>query len=107
RAMANFNIAEDFGAGADHHAVADFRMPVFILLAGAAERHVVEKRDVVFDHCGLADHKPSGMIEEDAAPDPRRRMNIALKYRRRPALQVEREIAAALLPQPMRQPIGP
>ena len=33
-------------------------------------------------------------------------MDVALEHRRRAALQIEREIAAALVPQPMRQPVG-
>ena len=35
-----------------------------------------------------------------------RRMNVGLECRRRTALQVEREILAALAPQPVRQPMG-
>ena len=104
--MADFDIAENFGAGADHHAVADLRMAVAALLAGAAERHVVQHRDVVLDDRGFADHEAGRVIEENAAADLRRRMDVALEHRRRAALQVEREIAAALAPQPMRQPMG-
>src|SRR5512143_3694683 len=34
-AMANLDIGEDLGAGTDHHATADFRMAVLVLLASA------------------------------------------------------------------------
>ena len=67
--MADLDIAENFRAGADHHAVADFRMAVPVFLAGAAERHVLQDRDVVLDHRGLADHEAGGVVEEDAAAD--------------------------------------
>ena len=105
RAMADLDIAEDLGAGADQHAAADLRMAVPVLLAGAAERHAVQDRDVVLDHRGLADHEAGGVVEEDAAADPRGRMDVALEHRRRAALQIEREILAALAPEPVRQPM--
>src|SRR5678815_4820752 len=44
RAMADLDIAEDLGAGADQHAVADLRMAVLVLLAGAAERDAMQDR---------------------------------------------------------------
>ena len=47
--MTDLDIAEDLGARADQHAVADLRMPVAALLAGAAERHVLQHRHVVLD----------------------------------------------------------
>ena len=55
-----------------NHAVADLRMAVASLLAGAAERHVLQDRHVVLDHRGLADHQAGGVIEEDAASDAAR-----------------------------------
>ena len=82
-AMADLDIAEDLGAGADQDAAADLGMAVAGLLAGAAERHAVQDRDVVLDHRGLADHEAGGVVEEDAAPDPRGRMDVALEHRRR------------------------
>ena len=104
-AMADLDIAEDFCAGADHDAVADFGVAVFPFLAGAAQGHVVQYRDIVADLRGLADHKPGGMIEENAAADLGRGMDVALEHRRRAALQIQREIAPALVPQPVHQPV--
>ena len=43
------------------------------------------------------------MIEEDALADPRGRMDVRAEDRRRPALQIKREILAAALPQAMRE----
>ena len=103
--MADLDIADDLGARADQHAVGDLRMAVAVFLAGAAERHVMQHRDVVADHRGLADHEAGGVIEEDAAADLRRRMDVALEHRRRAALQVIREVLAALAPEPVRKPM--
>ena len=94
---ADLDIAEDLGAGADQHAVADLRMAVAALLAGAAERHVLEDRDVVLDHRGLADDEAGGMVEEDAAAHRHGRIDVGLEDLRRAALQIEREVAAPLL----------
>ena len=106
RAMTHLDIAEDLGSGADEHAVADLGMTVAALLAGAAERHVLEHRHVVLDHRGRADNETCCVVEEDAATDPGRRMNIGLEHLRRPALEIEREILPVLAPQPMREPVG-
>ena len=106
RAVADLDIADDAGARADQHAVADLRMAVAVILAGAAERDAVQHRDVVADHRGLADHEAGGVIEEDAAADLGGRMDVALEHRRRAALQVIGEVLAALVPQPVRQPVG-
>ena len=73
RAMSDLDIAENFRARADHHAVADLRMAVPVFLAGAAERHAMQDRDVVFDDGGLADDESGGVIEENAAADFARR----------------------------------
>ncbi len=43
------------------------------------------------------------MIEENAAADFRRRIDVTLEDRRRAALQIEREVLAALQIQPMRK----
>ena len=72
-AMADLDVAEDFRARADQHAVADLGMAVAGLLAGAAERHALQDRDVVLDHRRLADHEAGRVVEEDALADARGR----------------------------------
>src|SRR6202167_6505803 len=64
RAIANLDIAEDLRPRSDQDAMADLRMPVTSLLAGAAEGHALEYRNVVLDHRGLADHEAGRMIEK-------------------------------------------
>ena len=55
-------------------------MPVLVFLAGAAERNAVQDRDVVFNDSGFADHKAGSVIEENAAADFRRRIDVGLEY---------------------------
>src|SRR4051794_3180498 len=104
RATTHLDIAEDFGSGADEHPVANFGMAVAALLAGAAERHVLEHRHVVLDQSRRADNETCCMIEEDAATDPGRWMNIGLEHFRRAALKVKREILPVPTPQPVCEP---
>ena len=106
RAMTDLDIAENFRARPDQHAVADLGMAVLVLLAGAAERDAVQDRDVVLDHGGLAADEAGGVIEEDAAADLGRRIDVGLEHRRRAALQIIGEILAALLIEPVRQAMG-
>ena len=72
----NFNIAEHLGTGADHHAFTDLRMTVTMLLTGPAERDVLQDRDIVLDHRGLADDDTRCVVKHDATSDTRRRVNI-------------------------------
>lgn len=81
-------------------------MAVLVLLAGAAERDAMQDRDVVVDDGGLAADETGGMIEEDAAADPGRRIDVGLEHRRGAALQIEGKILAALLVQPVRETMG-
>src|SRR3974390_549995 len=104
--MPNLDIAENLGAGADHHAAADLRVTVLVLLAGAAERHVMQDRHVILDHRGLAYHQAGGMVEEDGTANLGGRIDVALEDRRGAALQIKREVLTALAEQPMRQPVG-
>src|SRR5262249_22821902 len=86
-----------------HHAPADFWMAIFVLFAGPAERDIVQDRDVILNNRGLTDHQTRGVVEENTAADFRGRIDVALEYRRRAALEVERKIFAALSVQPVRE----
>src|SRR5579863_9333647 len=103
--MPHFDVSQDLGACPDHYAVPYLWMPVFPLFAGATERHTVQHRNIVADLRRLADDHSGGVIEENAATDLRRRMDVALERRRYAALQVKPKIAAALVPQPMHQAV--
>ena len=106
RVIAHDDIAEDFSPGADHHARSDLRMPVPALFPGPAQRHRVQDRDVVADHRRLSHHQSGGVIEEDARPDPGAGVNVGLEHFRGPALQIQREIALAVGPEPVTEPVG-
>src|SRR5437667_7614194 len=67
RAMANLDIAEDFGAGPDHHAAANFWMTVLVLLAGAAERDAMQDGEDVVNKDGLAGYESRSVYDGDAA----------------------------------------
>ena len=104
--MTDLDVAEHLGTCADQHAMANLRVAILILFAGAAERHAMQNRDVVLDDGGLAADEAGGVIEEDATADPGRRIDVGLEDRRGAALQIEREILAVLAMQPMRQTMG-
>src|ERR1700704_208873 len=104
--MADLNIAENFRACPDQHAVADFRMAVLVLLAGAAECDPMQDRDIVFDHSGLADDESGSVVEEDAAADFCSGIDVGLEYRRGAALQIIRKVLAAFLIEPVCQTVG-
>src|SRR4029078_651961 len=78
-------------------------MAVFVLLTRAAKRHVMQDRDIIFDDGGLADDQHGRMIEENAATDFRRRIDIAPEDRSCAALKVEREVLAAFSIEPVRE----
>src|SRR5262249_24066889 len=106
RAMANLDIAENLGARSDHHAVANLRMAILVLLAGAAERDAMQDRDVVLDDGSLAADEAGGMVEEDASPDAGGRVDVGLEYRGRTALQIKGKVLAALAVEPVREAMG-
>src|SRR4029077_2194288 len=81
-------------------------MAILVLLAGATKRDPVQDRDVILDEGGFAADKTGGVVEEDTAADPGRRIDVGLEHRRRTALQVIGKILAALLEQPVRQTVG-
>src|SRR5690606_32378552 len=104
-AMTDLDLAEDLGTRPDQDAAPDLRMPVAARLAGSAQRHIVQDRDIVLDDSRLAAREAGRMIEEDALADAGGRIDVGLEYRRRTALQIERKILADLLPQPVRQAV--
>ncbi len=103
RAGADRDIAEHLGARTDHHAVTDLRMAVAGFLAGPAKRHALQDRDIVADDGRRPNNQPGRMVEEEAAADGSGRRDICLENAGRAALQIKREILAALQPKPMRQ----
>src|ERR1700691_2891729 len=86
--------------------MADLGMPVAGLLAGAAEGHALQNRNVVLDHRRLADHEAGCVIEKYTLADARGGVDVDPEHSRREALQAQGEIAPARLQEPMRQSVG-
>src|SRR5215831_15355822 len=105
RAMTNLDGADDLGAGAEHDTTPDLRVAVAMILAGTAQCHVMQNGDVILDHCGLANHEPGGVIEENAASNRCRWMDVGLEHSGGAALQIVSEISAVLVPEPVREPV--
>ena len=80
-------------------------MTVAGLLAGTAQRDALQERAVVADRSRLADDDAGAVVEHDADADAGGRIDIHPKDARALALQVEREVAAALLQQLVRETI--
>ena len=76
-------------------------MAVAFLLAGAAQRHAVQHRDVVFHHRGLADDDAGGVVDHDAAAEPGGGMDVDAEQFGNAALEKQRHALALLGPQPV------
>src|SRR3569833_2854808 len=85
RSPSDCDATEDRRAGIDDDVIFDDRMAGIALdqravligreVAGAKRDGLVAP-DLVADHGGLADHDPSAVIDEEAGPDSRARMNV-------------------------------
>ncbi len=81
-------------------------MPVSPDLAGTAEGNLVQHREIVLNHGGLADDHRRRVIEHDALTDPRRGVDVDGELLGDPALQVERQLHALLRPVVMRDAVA-
>ena len=81
-------------------------MTIAARLAGAAQRDPMKHGHIVLDDAGGADDDARCVIHEDALADDGAGVNVRLENLRGEALERQGEIAAAILPEPMRQPIG-
>src|SRR6185312_17259076 len=87
----------------EQHAVADLGVAILVGLAGAAQRHALKDRHVIADDGGLAGDEAGGMVEHDTLADAAGGVDVDLEDLARAALQIEREVAAAGVPQCMRE----
>jgi len=67
--VADRDVAQHLGAGADLHIAADGRMALASGIADAAEGDAVEQLDMVAEHRGLADHDAHAVVDEQAFAD--------------------------------------
>ena len=75
-AMADPDIAEHLGPGADQDAVTDLRMPVAVFLSGPPQSDGMQHGDVVADHRRFADDDGMGVVDHDPFADSRGRMDV-------------------------------
>jgi hypothetical protein len=68
-----------------------FGMPVAADLARAAQRDLVQHREVVLDDRGLADDDRGGVVEHDAPPDASARVDVDGEHLGDAALQEQRQ----------------
>ena len=71
RVLANGDVSQNVGAIAHEDAVAQGRMTLAFLLAGASQGYVLVESDVVADNRSLADDHAHAMIDEQAPSDVR------------------------------------
>src|SRR3546814_11574999 len=81
-------------------------MAVAGFLAGAAERDILQHRDIVLDHRRLADYHASTMVDHDAAAEACGRMDVDVEDFRGPALQQEGHGLTVLVPPPVGETMG-
>jgi hypothetical protein len=67
-AVADRDRSEQLGAGADGDVVAERRVALAALEAGAAEGHALVERHAVADLGRLADHHAGAVVDEELAP---------------------------------------
>ena len=100
------DIAQDFGACTDQHAVAYFRVAIAFVLASAAQGDRLQNGDIVADHGGLTNDQPGGVVEHDALAHARRRVDIHPECGGHPILEEQCQRFPPLLPQPVRHALG-
>ncbi len=76
RVVAHAERAEHLRARADQHVVAERRVALAVVLAGAAERDALVQCAVVADLGRLADHDAHAVVDEQILPDFRAGMNL-------------------------------
>ena len=79
RIFTDFDIAEDFSAGADHCTLADLRMTIGSILARTAQGDALQEGHVILNHRRLTDDQPGRMIQENPTAETGCRMDIGLK----------------------------
>ncbi len=106
RAMADADVAQDLGPCPDQDAVLDLRVAVAVFLAGAAQCHGMQHRDVVADDGGFPDDDGMGMVDHDPLADPGIGMDVDAEGLADPHLDEVGHVAPAGAPQPVPDAIG-
>ncbi len=91
---------------ADHDALCDLGMSVPGLIAGAAQGHVLNDRDVIVDHHRLTDHDAGPVVEQNAVSKAGGGVNIGTQNQGHPVGQPAGEVRAPVLQEAMRYAMG-
>ena len=75
-AFTDADIAQNLGASANEHAIADLGMAVAVFLARTAQRYRLQNRHVIAHASCFAHYKARGVVEHDALAQVGRRVNI-------------------------------
>jgi len=87
--LTNTNIAQEGCAGAEQHVLTDFGMAIAFFVSSAAQGDPMEKRDVVIDHRGFADHDTRRVIKHKSTAQGHRGVDVNAKQTVHLALKVE------------------
>ena len=104
-AFPHLDIAQHLGAGGYQHAGADLGMTVTLLVAGAAEGHLLQDGYIVVDDAGLADDDAGGVVEHYAPAHHTGRMDVHAEHLGVAALDEQRQIPPPRRPQAVGQPV--
>ena len=81
-------------------------MPIALLLAGTTQGHLLQDGDVVFHHRGFADDDTGAVVEHDAAPQPRGRVDVDGQQPIAARLQMQGQQPLVVVPEGMAQALG-
>src|SRR5271165_2143206 len=105
--LANYDVAQHLRARADNDIVADCRMALAALLAGAAQGHALIQRHIITDDRSLANNHAHSVIDEEPAADLRAGMNLDASYELGELRQRARHKEPAANPQPVVKAVSP
>lgn len=101
RAFTDRDIAQAFGAGADHHAVFQRRMPLLMLCSSSAKRYAMIDLAVITDLRGLSDDHAHAMIDQQSSADLRAGMDLDTGHMPRKLRKRTREEKVLVLIEPV------
>ena len=107
RVVAHPDRPEDLGPGANGHPVANGRMPLAVLQAGAPQGHAVVDRHVAADLGRLADDDAGTVVDEDPGADGGARVDLDAGEEARELGDGARGQIGPVRPQRMRDPMRP
>src|SRR2546427_2232760 len=100
--VADREAADDLGARAHRHVVAERRVALLLLEARPRQTLALGERHVLADPRGLADHHPHAVVDEEPAPEPCGRMDLDAGQETREVRHPARARCPPRAPEPVR-----